>query len=410
MDKLMRNYADLILQRGLAIEKDQYLVIETTVETVEFLRILTERAYQLGARDVIVHFSDQELTKTRLRYAGEKTIADVPDWWVESQTYYGDRNACFLRLLSEDPDGLSGVDHRKLSLWKKSVSEPLKDLNFRKKEMLLKWSAAAVPNKAWAKKVFPELPEEDAVEELWHAIFKTCYVDDHSGTDGWDRHIEEMLGNVAKLNALKLKSLHFFNNTGTDLEIGICDGGTFAGGICHCPEPDGVTFAPNIPTEEILTTPHRLKVNGTVHNSIPLCYSGNIIDGLCLKFKDGVVEEYSARIGENILKGILDTDEGTRRLGEVAFVPFNSPVNQLGFIFYNTLFDENASCHLALGAGYTDVIKGRDRSKEALEKQGLNSSALHVDFMFGTADMECIGTTEDNSRVQIFKDGMFAFL
>lgn len=407
MNRLMRNYADLILKRGLAIEKDQFLVIETSVDTIEFLRILTERAYQLGAKDVIVHFSDQELTKTRLKYAGDETIADVPDWWVESQTYYGDRNACFLRLISDNPDGLSDVDHKKLALWKKATSEPLKDLSFKKKEMLLKWSAAAVPNKAWAKKVFPGLPEEDAVEELWNAILKACYVDEQSGTAGWDKHIEEMLGNVAKLNALNLKSLHFKNSTGTDLEIGICDGGIFAGGICHCPEPDGVTFAPNIPTEEILTTPHRFRVNGTVHNSIPLSYSGNIVDGFYLKFKDGVVIDYSAEIGEEVLKGILDTDEGMRRLGEVAFVPVNSPINQFGIIFYNTLFDENASCHLALGAGYTDVIKGEDRSKEALEKQGLNTSSLHVDFMFGTADMECIGTTADNKKVQIFKNGVF---
>lgn len=407
MDKLKKNYADLILQRGLAIEKNQILVIETTVDTLDFLRILTERAYQIGAKDVIIHFSDTELTKTRLKYASDETIADVPDWWVKSHTYYGDRNACFLRLISEKPDGLSDVDHNKLSLWKKSTAAPLENLNFKKKEMLLKWSAAAVPNGVWAKKLFPDLSEEKAVDELWKAIFKTCYVDEESGIKGWDRHIEEMLGNVSKLNALNLKSLHFKNNTGTDLEIGICDGGVFAGGICHCPEPDGIAFAPNIPTEEILTTPHRFKVNGTVHNSIPLSYSGNIIDGFYLKFKDGVVTEYKAEVGEEVLKGILDTDEGTRRLGEVAIVPFNSPINQLGFIFYNTLFDENASCHLALGAGYTDVIKGEDRSKAALESQGLNTSSLHVDFMFGTADMECIGTTVDGERIQIFKDGLF---
>lgn len=403
----MQNYADLILKRGLAIEKDQFLVIETSIDTIEFLRILTERAYQLGAKDVIVHFSDQQLIKTRLKYASVETIEDVPDWWVNSHTYYGDRDACFLRLISDNPDGLTGVDHNKLTLWKKATSEPLKDLNFKKKEMLLKWSAAAVPNKAWAKKVYPELSETDAVKELWNAIFKCCYVDEKSGTEGWDKHIEEMLERVSKLNALNIKTLHFKNSTGTDLEIGLCDGGVFAGGICHCPEPDGVAFAPNIPTEEILTTPHKHKVNGIVHNSIPLSYSGNIIDGFYLKFKDGVVTEYSAKKGEDILKGILETDEGSRRLGEVAFVPFDSPINQLGIIFYNTLFDENASCHLALGAGYTDVIKGKDRSREALEKQGLNSSSLHVDFMFGTADMECIGTTADNKKVQIFKNGVF---
>lgn len=407
MDKLMKNYADLILRRGLAIEKDQILVIETSLETIEFLRILTERAYQLGAKDVIIHFSDYELTKIRLQYASAETIEDVPAWWVESQTYYGDRDACFLRLISDNPDGLRGVDHEKLSLWKKATSDPLSNLNFRKKEMLLKWSAAAVPNKAWAKKVFPDLPEDQAFSKLWKDILKACYVDEQSGVAGWDKHVEELKSNVEKLNALNLKALHFKNSSGTDLEIGICDDGVFAGGICHCPEPDGVTFAPNIPSEEILTTPHRLKVNGTVYNSLPLSYSGNIIDGFYLKFKDGVVTDYHAENGQEVLQGILDTDDGTRRLGEVAFVPFNSPINQMGYIFYNTLFDENASCHLALGAGYTDVIKGEDRSEAALIDRGLNTSALHVDFMFGTADMECTGTTSDNKKVQIFKDGLF---
>jgi len=407
MEKLLRNYADLILQRGVAIQKDQILVIETTVETIEFLKILTNRAYELGAKDVVVHFTDQELVKIRLKYASDETICDVPNWWVESQTYYGERDACFLRLISDDPDGLSEVDHDKLSLWKKATSTPLNDLNFKKKENQLKWSASAVPNKKWAKKVYPNLSEELAVKELWNAILKTSYVTEKSGLTGWDEHIEEMKKNVLALNSMNLKTLHFKNSTGTNLNIDICDDGIFAGGICHCPEPDGVMFAPNIPTEEILTTPHRFKVNGTVHNSLPLSYSGNIIDGFNFKFKDGVIIDYSALVGEDILKGILETDEGTKRLGEVALVPFNSPINQLGLIFFNTLFDENASCHLALGAGYTDVIKGEDRSQSALINKGLNTSALHVDFMFGTADMECIGTTFDNKEIQIFKNGLF---
>ncbi|MFA9423455.1 MAG: aminopeptidase [Sedimentibacter sp.] len=407
MEKLLKNYADLILQRGAAIGKDQILVIETSVDTIEFLRLLTNRAYELGAKDVVVHFTDQELTKIRLKHASDETICDVPNWWVESQTYYGEQNACFLRLISDDPDGLRDVDNNKLSMWKKATSTPLNDLNFKKKENQLQWSAAAVPNKKWAKKVFPNMTEDAAVKEMWNAILKTCYVTEESGIVGWDKHIEEMKRNVLALNSLNLKALHFKNLTGTDLEVGICDDGIFAGGICHCPEPDGVTFAPNIPTEEILTTPHRLKVNGTVHNSIPLSYSGNIIDGFKLKFKDGIVTDYSAKVGEEVLKGILETDDGTKHLGEVALVPFNSPINQLGFIFYNTLFDENASCHLALGAGYTDVIKGDDRSKAALVNKGLNTSALHVDFMFGTEDMECVGTTIDNKDVVIFKNGLF---
>ncbi|WP_326910867.1 aminopeptidase [Sedimentibacter sp. MB31-C6] len=407
MDRLLFNYADLILQRGVALEKNQILVIETSTDTIDFLRILTKQAYELGAKDVVVHYTDHELTKIRLQHASVETLTDVPNWWIESQTYYGDNDACFLRLISEDPDGLREVDHEKLSLWKKATATPLNELNFKKKENMLKWSAAAVPNKKWAQKVFPNLKEDEAFNELWKSILKSCYVNEQSGLLGWDEHIEDLKNNVVKLNNLNLKTLRFKNKLGTDLEIGICEDGIFAGGICHCPEPDGVIFAPNIPSEEILTTPHRFKVNGTVYNSFPLSYSGNIIDKFYLKFKDGIVVDYNAAIGEEILKGILDTDEGTRRLGEVAFVPYNSPINKMGIIFYNTLFDENASCHLALGAGYTDVIKGKDRSKSALIDKGLNTSALHVDFMFGSEDMECIGTTYDNKEITIFKNGLF---
>ena len=271
----------------------------------------------------------------------------------------------------------------------------------------MKWSASAVPGKKWAKKVFPELSDGEAVEALWEALFKACYVTEESGTQLWDEHIRMMRRNVEKLNALKLKTLHFTNSLGTDIRIDICDDAIFAGGICHCPEPDGELFAPNIPTEEILTTPHRLKVNGCVYSSMPFVYAGNIVDKMMLRFEGGKVVDYSAKVGEDVLQGILETDEGAKYLGEVALVPFNSPINQMGILFYNTLLDENAACHLALGAGYSDMIYSEDRSLEALKKKGLNSSALHVDFMFGTRDMKCEATCRDGQKVIIFKDGNF---
>ena len=219
-----------------------------------------------------------------------------------------------------------------------------------------------------------------------------------------------MRQNVDKINRLSVRRLHFTNTLGTDLSLELCDDAVFTGGICHCPEPDGELFAPNIPTEEILSTPHREKVNGVVYSSMPFVHAGNIIDGMRLVFRDGRVVEYSAETGEDVLKGILETDKGARYLGEVALVPFDSPINRMGILFYNTLFDENASCHLALGAGYSDMILGEDRSIEALECKGLNTSAIHVDFMFGTADMSCTATAEDGSQIQIFRDGKFCIL
>lgn len=382
--KKIENYADLVLQRGVGLTAGDILVVEDpSVAQIEFLRILTKKAYELGAKDVVIHFADQELTKIRLENADMETLSSMPDWWAESRRYYGDKKACFLRLIDESPNGLSSVPNERITAWQKAKTEPLKSLAFRKKENLVKWSALPLPGKEWAKMLFPDCSDEEAVDRLWDAIFDACYVTEESGIAGWDRHIDEMWENVKKINALNIRSLHFTNSLGTDITMDICDDGIFTGGICHCPEPDGEVFAPNIPTEEILATPHKMKVNGEVYSSMPFVHAGNIVDGLYLKFKDGLVIDYDAKVGKDIVKGILETDEGSSRIGEIALVPFDSPINQSGILFYNTLFDENASCHIALGAGYSDVIMGEDRSSEALEAKGLNLSALHVDFMFG---------------------------
>lgn len=406
--KKIENYADLVLQRGVGLTAGDILVVEDpSVAQIEFLRILTKKAYELGAKDVVIHFADQELTKIRLENADMETLSSMPEWWAESRKFYGDKKACFLRLIDESPNGLSSVPNERITAWQKAKTEPLKSLAFRKKENLVKWSALPLPGKEWAKMLFPDCSDEEAVDRLWDAIFDACYVTEESGIAGWDRHIDEMWENVKKINALNIRSLHFTNSLGTDITMDICDDGIFTGGICHCPEPDGEVFAPNIPTEEILATPHKMKVNGEVYSSMPFVHAGNIVDGLYLKFKDGLVIDYDAKVGKDIVKGILETDEGSSRIGEIALVPFDSPINQSGILFYNTLFDENASCHIALGAGYSDVIMGEDRSSEALEAKGLNLSALHVDFMFGTEDMRCVATCADGRKAEIFKNGSF---
>ena len=406
--KLMENYAELILKRGVGIRKGQLLLIEeASVSSIEFIRILSKKAFDMGARDVVPLFFDQELTKIRLQNASDKVISEVPEWMIEARVSYKDSDACYLRIIDESPDGLKEVDGKKLSLWKQSTLEPLKALGIIKKENLVKWSASAVAGKEWANKVFPNKSDADAVDSLWEAIFKCCYITEDSGTDGWDKHINNMRETVDKINALKVRKLLFKNSLGTNLSIELCDDAIFTGGICHCPEPDGELFAPNIPTEEILSTPHKYKVNGTVYSSMPFVYSGKIIDGMKLTFENGKVSAYSAKVGEDVLKGILEIDEGANYLGEVALVPFDSPINQLGVLFYNTLFDENASCHLALGAGYSDMIMGKDRSIDALRGKGLNSSSVHVDFMFGTADMACFATGENGKTTQIIENGSF---
>lgn len=408
MQKLFENYAELILKRGLGLREGQILVVEeTSVTAIEFLRILARKAYEMKAKDVVIHFSDQELTGIRLQNASLDTLRDVPDWWVQSRVSYADKDACFLRLNNDSPDGLAGISDEKLSAWKKATSEPLKDLSFVKKDNLVKWSASALAGEKWAKKVFPDKSAEDAMASLWDAIFKACYVTEESGVKGWDAHIKEMRENVEKINALKVRKLHLTNSLGTDITMELCDDAIFTGGICHCPEPDGELFAPNIPSEEILSTPHKNKVNGVIYSSMPFVYAGNIIDGMRLEFTDGKVTNYSAEKGQDILKGILETDEGACYPGEIALVPFGSPINQMGVLFYNTLFDENASCHMALGAGYSDMILGEDRSMEALQNKGLNISAIHVDFMFGTEDLSCVVTGEDGRETEIFRNGKF---
>lgn len=403
----IRNYALLALMRGVNVQKGQTLVISAPLWTADFAHMLMEEAYKLGAKDVIIHYDDPEADRLRLQYADEETLADVPRWMSECQTVYADRGAAFLRVSSSKPGMMDGVDAKKMSLRQRALNAPLMDMKMKKLANDLSWTVVCVPNEEWAKQVYPQLAEKEAVDTLWQAILDCCYVTDESGTDGWDAHIEEMQRTVKKLNAMKPKKIHLKNGIGTDLHLELCEEGVFAGGICHCPEPDGVLFAPNIPTEEILTTPHRFSANGTVVNTLPLVHNGSIVDNFRLTFKDGVVTDWSCETGAEILEGILDTDEGSSRLGEVALVPYDSPIRKTGVLFYNTLFDENASCHLALGAGYVDVLHGADRSTEALVRQGLNVSLVHVDFMFGSADMHCTIETESGETVDVFRDGVF---
>ena len=406
MDIRIRRYVELTLMRGVNLQKGQILVIDTPLWTAEFCHLLMEEAYRMGAADVIIHYDDPEGERIRINMAPEESLTDVPRWMVERSTVYGDREAAFLRVISPKP-AQGPTDARRSGIRQRALKDPLRPLQMKRMANDLSWSAVAVPNPQWAGQVFPDLPQEEAVSALWEQVFACCYVTRESGVDGWDRHISEMLVRVDRLNALQVRSLHFQNGKGTDLVLRMCEEGVFAGGICHCPEPDGLLFAPNIPTEEILTTPHRFSAEGIVYNTLPLVYNGQIIDEFCLTFREGQVAKVKCGKGEDLLRSILETDEGSCRLGEVALVPYDSPIRKSGVLFYNTLFDENASCHLALGMGYLDVLHGRDRRTEALVAQGLNVSSLHVDFMFGSADMCCTAETSSGEQVVIFKDGVF---
>lgn len=401
------NYARLALMRGVSLQEGQILVISAPLWTADFAHLLMEEAFRLGARDVVIRYDDPEAERIRLLYAKVEALCDVPRWMSESQTHYADKNAVYLRLSSAKPGMMDGVDAAKLGMRQRALNAPLQAFNLKRMANDVAWSVVCVPNPEWAQQVYPGKEKEEALAALWEDMYSCCYVTQESAVDGWDAHVAQMQHMVKKLNDLRPVSLHLQNGLGTDLHLSMCEEGVFAGGICHCPEPDGICFAPNIPTEEILTTPHRLSANGTVVNTLPLVYNGSLIDRFRLTFRDGEVVDCVCEEGEELLRSILNTDEGSRRLGEVALVPYDSPIRQTGVLFYNTLFDENASCHLALGAGYVDVLHGKDRSEKALIAQGLNTSMLHVDFMFGSSDMRCTVQTADGRTVDVFRDGVF---
>ena len=407
MDQICRNYAELVLKRGVNIQPGQVLVIDSPMWAADFDHLLMEEAFKLGAKDTIIHYADAEAERLRVKYMSDEALCDIPRWMSEKSTFYADEGAAFLRVISPKPGAAGDEDPARAAKRRKALSTPLAAMQMKRMANDLSWSAVCIPNPEWACQVYPDKAPEEAVAALWDAIYRCCYVTQESGTAGWDRHIEKMLDNVRKLNALDIRTLHLKNAKGTDITLDLCEEGVFAGGICHCPEPDGILFAPNIPTEEILTTPHRFSANGTVYNTLPLVYNDTIIDDFHLTFKDGVVVDWACGKNAEVLAGILNTDEGSRRLGEIALVPYDSPIRRSGVLFYNTLFDENASCHMALGAGYIDVLHGKDRRTEALVAQGLNLSSLHVDFMFGSRDMRCTARDADGREVEIFRDGLF---
>lgn len=397
-------YARLLLT-ALNLQKGQLLCLSADVAAADFAHIVVEEAYRMGARDVDLSYSDSAISKLRINHAHEDALTEEVDW-QELHTMHGiDQKACYLSIGSPNYLASQGVDLKRLSLAGKTTSKASE----RKREVIgnneLRWASACIPNPVWAKLIFPDLSEEAAVERLWAAILKTSYADCDNVEEVWSQHVQDILYRRKKLNELQLEKLHFKSANGTDIEVVLCEKSVFDGGCEY--DPNGIAFTPNVPTEEIFTSPHRLKVNGVVKSTKPLMRSGGIIENFTLHFRDGKVIDMQAEKGEDILLDILDTDEGSRYIGEVALVPKSSPINQCGHLFYNTLFDENATCHLALGRGYSSAIDTDETDREKLQQMGLNSSKVHVDFMFGTDDLLCVGTTKDGREITILKDGEF---
>lgn len=401
-------YASLAVNIGVNIQKDNILVISSPIETAEFARLITEEAYKSGAKDVIVHYGDQKLTKIKLENSSLETISNIPEWQAESYNYYARQEACFISISASDPDGLKGVPIEKIGASQKARTSALKEYFDNSMSNKCRWCVLSVPTLSWAKKVFPKVSDDEAMESLWDVIFKTVRVDTENPVNAWKKHNAYLEEKIKFMNNNNFKSVHLKSANGTDLNIELPEGHIWAGGSEG--DVNGIPFNANIPTEEVFTLPKKTGVNGIVYSSKPLSYGGNLIDNFSITFKDGKAIDFTAETGYDVLKQMLESDEGAKYLGEVAFVPYNSPISNSKLIFFNTLFDENAACHLAFGRAYESCVKDADKySEEELEKIGVNNSVIHVDFMIGTSDLEITGINKNGEAIQIFSNGNWAF-
>lgn len=409
MDKnLLKKYAMLAVNTGVNIKKDNILVITSPIETAEFARLIAKEAYNFGAKEVIVHYSDQQLTKIKLENSSLETISDYPSWMAEGYNYYARQGACFISIAASDPDGLKGVSVEKIGESQKARTTALKEYYDNSMSNKCRWCVLSVPTLSWAKKVFPNLSDEKALESLWDVIFKTVRVDTKDPIKAWENHNAYLEEKIKFMNDNNFKSVHLKSSNGTDLNIELPEGHIWAGGSEE--DVKGIPFNANMPTEEIFTLPKKTGVNGIVYSSKPLSYGGNLIDNFSITFEDGRAIDFTAETGYDILKQMLESDEGAKYLGEVAFVPYNSPISNSKLIFFNTLFDENAACHLAFGRAYESCVKNADKySEEELERMGVNNSVIHVDFMIGTSDLEITGINKNGETIKIFSNGNWAF-
>lgn len=403
---VLKNYAKLIAKTGVNVKSGQDVIIRAELDQPEFVAYVAEECYRAGARNVRVEWSHQPVSRLNAMYQSEDTLAEVAPWQEEKLRDQSLSLPAVIYLESADPDGMNGVDAHKVSsasMRRFPKIKPYRDAMENKYQ----WCIAAVAGKNWAKKVFPKEKNAQAAEEkLWEAILR-CSRAEGNPIGNWNEHNKNLSERCRILNGLHLKKLFYRSSNGTDLTVGLMPEGVFAGG--GETTLSGRYFNPNIPSEEVFTTPRRGLAEGVVYSTKPLSYQGQLIENFHLRFADGKVTEAAAEKGEEVLKKMLAMDEGASYLGECALVPFDSPINESGLLFYNTLFDENASCHLALGRGFSMCVKGYENySDEKIKELGVNDSMIHVDFMIGARDLSIEGETEDGARVPIFINGNWA--
>lgn len=403
---LLREYARLIARCGVNVQKGQLVLVYAELDQPEFVRMVVEEAYKAGAKEVRVEWDYQPLAKLHYRYVSQKNLGTVQEWQKARLQYYCDEIPARIHLVSEDPDGLKGINITKMAKARQMrypIVKPYSDALEGKQQ----WCIAAVPGAAWAKKVFPGLRTSTAIEKLWEAILTTSRVCEDS-VQAWRDHQADLAGRCAYLNRLNIESLHYTADNGTDLTVGMIPEAQFCGG--GETTQSGVFFQPNIPTEECFISPLRGKAEGIVYATKPLSYQGQLIENFWVRFADGKAVEVGAEKGEALLKQMIAMDEGAAYLGECALVPQTSPINQSNVLFYETLFDENAVCHLALGAGFNDTIRDyHQKTNEECKALGVNDSMIHVDFMIGCDTMKIEAICRNGDVVPVFEQGNWAF-
>lgn len=404
----LQKYADLVVKSGINVQKNQEIIISCPIENAEFGRLVEESAYKNGAKEVIMNWIDEQSTRMRYEYCEMDVFTNIHPWMSDMRNYHATRGAGFIFIDGSDPDLLAGIDAKKPAEFRKAMynaTKPYHELLDANKNT---WCIAAAPTSKWAKKVFPKCSEAEAIEKLWEAIFKAVRVDTPNPINAWAEHKKAFAEKINFLNEKQFVSFHYKNSLGTDITLGMTENHIWHGGGDET--QGGVGYFPNMPTEEIFSTPHKDKINGTVKSALPLNYQGNVIDKFSITYKDGRVTDYSAETGYDTLKALIETDEGSLSLGELALIPNNSPISNMNILFYNTLFDENASCHFAIGMGFPDCVKdGIHMNKDQLKELGINDSATHVDFMLGTKDLSITATDKDGKETAIFKNGNWAF-
>ncbi len=407
--KNIKQYAELIVKSGVNVQKGQLLVISISTEFHEFAQLLTEAAFKAGAGDVHVRWHNQFIERMRLDYAKVEALTDIRQWYVDMLNDFSDRDAAFIAITDYIPDLMKGVDMEKMAAANKALGEAASYYRSRNMSNFNAWCVAAFPSQRWAKAMFPEKNDDDAYTALWEAILSASYADGDDAIKDWEEHSSALIKRLEFMNEHNFDHLKYKASNGTDLKVGLPKGHIWCGGKEKVNGKDYL-FSANIPTEEVFSAPDFRRIDGKVYSTKPLIYQGNYIDKFWFEFKDGKVVDCGAEQGEKALQSMVSLDEGASYLGEVALVDHDSPISNMNKLFYSTLYDENASCHFAVGKAYPICLEGGiDMTIAELKECGINDSITHVDFMVGCADMKIIGVKADGSEVLIMENGSFVF-